>query len=271
MFKRREFKDRVVVITGAAGGIGSALAERFGRAGARLGLLDLDGDGARALAEKLTRLGIENRAVEVDITDAKACHGAMQEAITHLGEIDLLINNAGLTHRSSFTTTAAKVYERVMAVNFFGTLYCTQAALESLVAQKGMIIAISSIAGLAPLYGRSGYAASKHAIHGLLGSLRCELKPDGVDVMMVCPSFTATNFSFKALGGDGAVTAHPQSTVGRMATPEAVATAIYKAAVRCRRLLVLSPAGISALWVSRLCPALYERLMTRSLRSELKR
>jgi NAD(P)-dependent dehydrogenase (short-subunit alcohol dehydrogenase family) len=271
MFKRRDFKNKVVVITGAAGGIGSALAVRFGAAGARLGLLDLDGDGASSLAKKLSLKGVKSRAVGVDITDEKGCRGAINEVISHLGEIDLLINNAGLTHRSAFATTEAKVYEQVMAVNFFGTLYCTQTALASLVAQKGMIIAISSIAGLAPLYGRSGYAASKHAINGLLGSLRCELQPDGVDVMIACPSFTATNFSFKALDGDGAITAHPQSTVGRVATPQAVAAAIYEGAVRCRRLLVLSPAGIASLWVSRLCPALYERLMTRSLASELKR
>jgi short-subunit dehydrogenase len=80
-----------------------------------------------------------------------------------------------------------------MGVNFFGSLYCTKAALDSLIERKGLIIVITSVAGFSPLYGRSGYAASKHALHGLFDSLRTELAY-GVDVMIVCPGFTATGY-----------------------------------------------------------------------------
>ena len=121
------------------------------------------------------------------------------------------------------------------------------------------------------MLGRTGYAGAKHALHGLFDTLRAELKPRGVEVMIVCPSFVDTAISRSALGGDGAVTDHPQSKVGKPDDPADVAEAVFRAAGKGRRLLVLSAVGRLTLWMTRLWPALYERLMARSLRSELER
>lgn len=267
----RDFRGKIVVITGAAGGMGAAFAHRFGEAGAKLGLLDLSVEGIESLAADLRGRGIENLAVACDVTAAEECQAAITSVIKCFGGIDVLINNAGITHRSAFRDTKLGVFQRVMGVNFFGSLYCTKAALESLIERNGLIIAVSSVAGFSPLYGRSGYAASKHALHGLFDSLRTELSPLGVDVMIVCPGFTATGISASALGGDGEITLHPQSTLGRIARPADVADAVFRAAVSGKRLLVLSAVGRLTRLVNKMFPGLYERLMARSLSSELER
>jgi short-subunit dehydrogenase len=111
-----------------------------------------------------------------------------------------------------------------MTVNFFGAMHCTHAALEPLISRRGMIIVISSVAGFAPLIARTGYAASKHALHGFFDSLRSEVEPLGVKVLLVCPSFIQTGIEKNALAGDGDLASHPQSIVAseprRMRLPE---------------------------------------------------
>jgi short-subunit dehydrogenase len=247
------------------------MAAAFGAAGARVALLDIDEVSVIERADQLTANGTTAKGVVCDITDFADCDRAFQEVRTDLGPIDVLINNAGLTHRSAFADTDLEVYRRVMEVNYFGALHCTKAALEDLIAQRGLIVTMSSIAGIAPLLGRTGYSGSKHALHGLFGSLRSELAPTGIGVLLVCPGFTATDFRFRALGADGRVTKHPQSSVGTMATPEQVAAAVVAAARRNREVLVLSAAGKMTRWLMAFNPRLYGRLMARSLRSELHR
>ncbi len=269
MGRRRTFAGSTVVVTGAAGGIGSALCRRFAQAGANVALLDLSEDRLEPVAAELRQLGVPYLALPCDITDESQCVGVMAGIVARFGDIDVLINNAGITHRSAFVDTATAVYRKVMNVNFFGPLYCTKAALPSLARRRGLIVTVSSIAGIAPLYGRTGYAASKHACMGLFGSLRGELRDTGVDVLLVCPGFTRTGLSTSALDGDGSVTRHPQSTVGSLAEPASVADAVFDAASRGRDLVVLTAVGKTTMWLSRLAPALYERLMTRSLRREL--
>jgi NAD(P)-dependent dehydrogenase (short-subunit alcohol dehydrogenase family) len=269
---RRDFRGKTVVVTGAAGGLGAAFARRFGEAGSRLGLLDLNADSIQALSEELQGRGIDNVSVACDVTSEKECQEAIAKVVQRFAGIDLLINNAGITHRSAFRDTNLEVFRKVMGVNFFGSLYCTKAALDSLIERRGLIVVITSVAGFSPLYGRSGYAASKHALHGLFDSLRTELRNAGVDVMIVCPGFTATGIAGRALDGDGQVAQHPQSTFGRIARPEDVADAVFGASCKGKkRLLVLSGVGRLTRIVHKICPGLYERLMTRSLSSELKR
>ncbi len=271
MSRRRDFAGRVVVVTGGGSGLGAAYARRFAQAGAKLALLDLDPAAASNLAAELERGGTQAMGLGCDVRDEAACQGALAAVEARYGGIDVLVNNAGITHRSAFAETGTSVLRRVMDVNFFGSVHCTKAALPSLLSRKGLVIAISSIAGIAPLYGRTGYAASKHAVVGFFSSLRTELAPHGVGVLVVCPGFTATGIGAAALDGDGQPTRHPQSTVGRVATPESVADDVFRAACAGRSLLVLTAAGKAAYLLSRLAPSLYERLMVRSLRSELAR
>ena len=267
---RRSFTGATVLVTGAGGGLGRAIALRFAAAGARIAALDRDAAGVESLRAELQSLGSECIALPCDVTDPAACDRAITAAVLNLGRLDVLVNNAGISHRSGFAATELSVIRRVMDVNFFGAVNCTKAALPHLLRRRGLIVAISSVAGYTPLIGRTGYAASKHAMHGFFESLRTEVAPRGVDVMMVCPSFVATRIDRNALGADGGPVKHAQLTVGRRISAEAAAARIFIAAGRSRRLLLIGNTAQIAWWVSRMAPRLYERLMARRLRGELE-
>ena len=266
-----EFKDKVIVVTGAASGIGAAICDRYAREGASLILLDMDEAGVKAAAGKLKAGGADAEGYRCDVVHEEECNAVIGRVIAERGGIDVLVNNAGITQRSAFVDTEIGVYRRVMEVNFFGSLHCTKAAINSLIKRQGVIIVIESLAGVSPLLGRTGYCASKHALHGFFTSLRSEIRDSGVHIMLVCPGFVETNLQTRALGGDGQVTTHPQSVVGKPTSAARVADEIFKGAQLRKPLLVLTPVGKLSYWISRLFPTLYERLMARQLREELNR
>jgi NAD(P)-dependent dehydrogenase (short-subunit alcohol dehydrogenase family) len=269
--RTQAFKNKTVVVTGAASGIGLALSRTFAGKGAAVALLDVDENGARAQAHCLVEQGAKAAGFGCDVARETECRAAMREVKERFGGIDVLINNAGITQRSAFVDTEAEVYRRVMDINFFGSLYCTQAAIDSIVSRKGMIIVIESLAGVSPLLGRSGYCASKHALHGLFTTLRSEIRPAGAHVMIVCPGFIRTNLQTRALGGDGRVTDHPQSTIGQPDTPENAARIIYNMACKRKNMVVLTTMGKLGYLISRLAPNVYERIMARQFAAELAR
>jgi NAD(P)-dependent dehydrogenase (short-subunit alcohol dehydrogenase family) len=258
----RDFEGRVVVITGAGGGLGSALARRFAAAGARLALLDLQAPATLA-AE------VGGLAVACDVTDAAACEQAMAQVSDTLGPVDVLVNNAGITHRSLLQATDASVLRRVMDVNLFGTVHMTQSALPSLVAQRGLVIGLSSVAGFAPLVGRAGYVASKHAIEGFLATLRVELAGTGLDVLVVRPGFIDTGLQGRALDGRGERATHAQAAIGGRMSAEQAAERIVRAAARRQRTLELTPISKASWLLTRVSPRLYDAVMRRSQRSEM--
>jgi len=268
MAARRDYRGLMVVITGAAGGLGSALCRRFGAAGARVVALDIDGTRAEALAADLQALGVPALGLACDVSDEAACRAAMARATEAYGGIDVLVNNAGISARCLLRDAQPEVTRRVMAVNFFGAVLATQVALESLIARRGQIVVISSIAGFSPLVGRTAYAASKHALHGFFDSLRSELRGEGVDILLVCPSFIATGIEGSALGGDGRRLGAPRKTVGGEATPDEVAQRIVSAAQARQRLCLPAVTARLAWWISRLAPRAYERLMLRRVGAE---
>ncbi len=263
------FKNKIVAITGAASGIGLALAHKFAREGAAIALIDMDKAALDRCEQEFRSSGYRTMTAICDVTDQAMCADAIQAVIQHFGGIDLLVNNAGITQRSLFADTRIEVFRKVMEVNFFGSLYCTKAALDSLIARRGMIIVNESVAGLTPLLGRTGYSASKHALHGLFTSLRCELRDKGVHVLIVCPGFIRTNLQTRALGADGSVTDRPQSRIGKQSTPENAAEEIFEAAVKKKNLLILTFMGKVGYWVSRIAPVLYEKIMTKKFSDEI--
>ncbi len=265
-----DFTGKVVVVTGGASGLGRALADRYARAGARLALLDLDPD---ALAEATGRIqagGVEAIGLVCDVADESSCERAFEQVHARLGDADVLINNAGITHRSAFAATETRVLRKVIEVNLLGSIYCTKLALDGLIRRRGRIAAISSMAGLGPLDGRTAYAASKHALHGLFDSLRSELRSDGVSVTLICPTFVATGIGAAALSGDGGRAPQAQVAVGRVATAEETAEIIYRAIKARRRLVIPSRTGRLSRWINVLAPSVYERLMSRAVRAELE-
>jgi len=268
---KNPFRDKIVVVTGGASGIGRATAMRFAMAGTKTALLDFDVKTLEKTAGEFAGKGFPVFTRKCDVSDQEEVTAAIEAVIDHYGGIDILFNNAGITQRSSFVATDVSVYRRVMDVNFFGAVYCTRAAINSIIERKGMIIVTSSIAGVAPLIGRTGYCASKHALHGFFETLRCEIADNGAHVMIVCPGFTTTSLQTRALDGDGSVTRHPQSTVGKQYTAESVAEEIFKGALKRKPTLVLSPVGKISCYMVRFVPRFYERIMSKRIKKEIER
>ena len=258
------------MITGAGGGLGRALALRFAAAGARIAALDRDQAGLDATRLELESRGVECLASTCDVTDADACARSVTATVSRFGSLDVLVANAGISHRSAFAATRLDVIRRVMEVNFFGAVNCTAAALPHLLGSRGLVIAVSSVAGFTPLLARTGYAASKHALHGFFDSLRAEVGPRGVDVMLACPSFIATGIGRNAVGGDGLPVRHAQVTAGRPLAAERAAEMVVRAAERGRRQLLLGGTARMAWILSRIAPASYARVMARRMRGELE-
>ncbi len=252
--------SKTVVITGAGGGIGAALAREYALADANLALLDINEEAAAETAKMCAGLGAEAVSISCDVTSFEECAGAINQTMERFGGIDVLIANAGITHLSLFAETDISVIRRVMEVNFFGAVNIAKAALPELLRSKGQIVVMSSVAGFCPLPLRTGYSASKYALRGFFETLRAENKRKGLGVLIVCPSYVATDIGNSALGADGnKATLHRPDTEGAISAEEA-ARKIVAAANRRRDFLPVAKGAGLAHFLSRLAPSLLERL-----------
>jgi NAD(P)-dependent dehydrogenase (short-subunit alcohol dehydrogenase family) len=253
-----------VVVTGAGHGIGAALCSRFARAGHAVAVLDVDAEAASAVAKAVTEAGGRAMALRCDVTVSGDARDAVARVVQAWGGVDVLVNNAGLTHVGRAIETDVRVLQRVMDVNFFGAVHCTQAALPSLLERRGRVAVLSSVAGFAPLATRSGYVASKHALQGFFETLRTEHAADGLAVTIVCPSFVRTHIGRRALGVDGRPAGEDARTgVARTIGPEAAADVIFRGIEGRRRLVYVGREARFSGWLVRFAPRLYERLMLR--------
>ena len=240
--------------------------------------LDVDAQALESLKASLDEAGIPGSVQRCDITDEAACTQVAQQIVNDFGGVDLLVNNAGITHFSRFSETSAKTARRVIEVNFMGSVNMTMALLPELIRAKGAIIAMSSVAGFAPLYARTLYSASKHAIHGFFNSLRTELIDDGVQVMIVCPSFIATQGASSAAKPDAAGNANDSGvarpgqateTAGKPLDPDFVAGEIATGILKKKPLLIVGPLARKSYLVYKFLPSLYERVMLKKIRGEV--
>ncbi|MCP4005583.1 MAG: SDR family NAD(P)-dependent oxidoreductase [bacterium] len=184
---------RVAILTGAASGIGRALAQVLATHGYHLELLDINAAEVERLAVSLCQQGFAAQASACDVGDPQEVQSVFDQAIARHPGIDLLINSAGITVYDTVASTSLDDYDRIMRVNFGGTLHCTKALLPSRLRQgRGHIVNMSSVFGLigAPL--QSAYSASKFAIRGFSESLRQELLGSGIAVSCVHPGGVRT-------------------------------------------------------------------------------
>ncbi len=261
------FKNKTVVITGAGRGLGAGLCRQFGKAGAFIVGCDLDQKNLDKLSAELKEMGIEHHLGICDVSNEAAVNQFFKTIHSIGRTVDVLINNAGITNIKMFQDTSNEEIKRVMDINFNGPLYCTRAAFDDVVKNKGSFVIISSVAGFAPLYGRTGYAASKHAVLGFFETLRSELKEKDVHVLVACPGFVATDLrnDYYKKGEDSNNT---KLKVGKNASPDEVAALICAATAKKAPMLVTG-IGKASYVVKRLFPQVYERLMIKKMKSGL--
>ncbi|NUN99776.1 MAG: SDR family oxidoreductase [Saprospiraceae bacterium] len=197
------FQNKVVWITGASSGIGEHLAYAFATQGARL-ILSSRNEAELERVKKRCTAAAQVLLLPLDVAQFGTIPEAVQKATAQFGQIDVLVNNAGISQRALAADSAFEVDQRIMDVNFLGTVAMTKAVLPLMLARRsGQIVVISSVMGKVGFPGRSAYAASKHALHGFFDTLRAEVFRHNIKVTILCPGYVQTNVTVNALKGDG--------------------------------------------------------------------
>ena len=227
-------------------------------------------EGAQATAEAINNNGGSASAVKIDVSNPAEVKQVFDSILKDKKPVDILINNAGITHRSLAGNTDPKVFRKVMAIDWQAPVELAVGLLPALRQQRGCIINIGSMAGWMPVLGRAAYCSAKSALGQFFEVLRAEEKDNGVKVLMVYPAFVNTSIEQNALGADGGKAQHARSTIGGIGEAAPLATAILRAMDRGQTQL-FPHRGIwlaSLLW--RLAPGLFHTLMRRKFAVELQ-
>lgn len=260
------FSHHTIWITGASSGIGEALALAFAAEGTRLALSARREAELQRVAEACRAAGAEAVYVQpLDLADTQSLPRVAQQVLQQAGPVDILVNNGGISQRALALDTRVEVDERLMRVNYLGAVALTKAVLPHMLQrQKGRVVVITSLTGKfgSPL--RSGYAASKHALHGFFDSLRAELAHTPIRILLVCPGFVRTQVSVNALTADGT----PQGTMDEATqngmAPEVLAQQILRAIRQDKEEVWLGGKEVLGVYVKRFFPRLFSRLIAKA-------
>ncbi|HUX53688.1 MAG TPA: SDR family oxidoreductase [Williamwhitmania sp.] len=256
----KNFADKVVVITGASSGIGLALAREFGRRGASIALAARNIVELEKIDAEFRQLGYQSMISKVDVSIEEDCKRFAAEVQAKFGKTDVLINNAGVSMRATFKDLDLSVLHQLMDVNFWGTVYCTKYFYDGLVQARGSLVGVSSVAGFHGLPARTGYSASKYAMHGFLETIRIENLHSGLHVMIAAPGFTASNVRKNALTANGSAQGESPRQEAKMMTAEEVATRIANGVTHRKRQLVMDFDGKATIFLKFFAPKLLDRL-----------
>jgi short-subunit dehydrogenase len=240
------YAGKVVVVTGASQGIGKALSLELAAQRPRLVLAARD-EGA--------------------LEEVASCRALVQRTVEGFGGIDVLVNNAGMGMLARFEdVTDLSLYERLMRVNYLGSVYPTFYALPHLKRSRGQVVAVSSLAGLAGVPMRTAYAATKHAQIGFFDSLRVELMGTGVSVTVVAPYFVQSEIRRRSPGPDGRTVEASPVKEGEIMSAEECARRIVRAMEKRQRMLVMTLKGKLGRWVKLVVPGLVDRMAAAAVR-----
>jgi len=261
-------KNKVVIITGASSGIGKATAFQFAKMGAKVVIAARSVDKLDMIAKEIEAIGAKVLPVKCDVSNENDCKQLISQSIKRFKQIDVLINNAGISMRALFEETDLNVIKNVMNINFWGCVYCTKYALPYLLQSKGSIAGISSIAGYVGLPARTGYSASKFAMHGFLEALRIENLENDLHVLIASPGFTSSNIRNMALVGDGTSQGKSPRTEDKMMSAEEVAFYIYRSIKLRKQRMVLTTEGKMAVFLSKWAPQFLQRMVFSKMKKE---
>lgn len=255
------YKDRIIWITGASSGIGAALARALSEEGATL---ILSARNVKKLEEVRQTLQdpARHEVLPLDLRDIDGMQDVVDEAVGYYGRVDFLFNNGGVSQRSLAIETSIDVDRRLMETNYLGPVALTKALLPSMMSlKKGHIVVISSLTGKFGTPLRSGYAASKHALHGFFDALRAETWKQGIAVTLICPGYIKTDISLNAMVGDGS----PQGTMDKGQAngmlPEVLTKKILRAVEAGKNEVYLGGFERLGVYIKRFFPDMFSRMI----------
>ena len=263
--KEVTFLKNVIIVTGASFGIGEQLALQLADCGAWLALAARTAERLEEVSKQCIQRGGRAIVIPTDVAEKSQCHNLIERTVAKYGRVDTLINNAGFGNAARFEALHdLTLFEKVIQVNFMGSVYCTHYALPFLKETRGRLVGISSLRGKFPSATADGYGASKHAMAGFFDSLRIELADSGVSVTMIYPGWVSTGISSRALKADGNQTriisdhekdAMPVDTCARM---------IIQAAEKRKREVVMTLQGKLGLWLRLIAPGIVDQTARKS-------
>jgi short-subunit dehydrogenase len=261
------FAGKVVVVTGASQGIGRALCLELAAQRPRLVLAARDATALDAVAAECHARGAETLVVPTDVGDEAACRALVETSVERFGGVDVLVNNAGMGMLARFEdVTDLSLYERLMRVNYLGSVYPTFYALPHLKRSRGQVVAVSSLAGLNGVPLRTAYAATKHAQVGFFDSLRIELRDSGVSVTVIAPYFVQSEIRKRSPGPDGRTVEASPVKEAEIMSAEECARLMVRAMERRQRMLVMSLKGKLGRWAKLMAPGLVDWMAAEAVR-----
>jgi short-subunit dehydrogenase len=267
---------KIIVITGASDGIGAEVARQLAashKAGVGLVLAARKMDALQAVAAKCEAFGAKSLCVRTDVGVREDCTSLVAQAVAKFGRVDALINNAGISAQALLEEVPADKlswYEDVMRVNFWGSVWCTHAALPALIAAKGSIVAVSSLAGIVGVPGRTAYSASKFAQAGFFEALRAEMRAHGVSVTTAYPGVVLTQIRQHGLNAHGQALGSSGLKEDGAMTVEECARLIINGMNSRDREVVMTGKGKLGRWLKLIAPGLVEKMALNAVKSEFQ-
>jgi short-subunit dehydrogenase len=267
---------KIFVITGASDGIGAEMARQLAAAhGAQAGLVlaARNQDKLEAVAAQCRALGAQTKVAPVNVSDEAQCRALIDLAVQAFGRIDALINNAGVSAQALFVDVKPQDlhwYEKLMKINLWGSVWCTHAALPYLKASRGHIVAVSSLAGLVGVPGRTAYSATKFAMTGFFEALRAELKSSGVSVTTAYPGVVATRLRYHGYNATGEAAGSSGLKEDKAMSVEECARLIIDGMNRRQREVVMTAKGKLGRFVKLIAPGLVEDMALAALKQDVR-
>lgn len=267
---------KVFVVTGASDGIGAEMARQLAarhKGGGAIVLAARNEPALAAVAAGCEAMGAQTLVVRTDVSDEAQCRALMAATAGRFGRIDALINNAGMSAQALFEDVRAEDlawYEQLMRINLWGSVWCTHAALEHLKASRGHIVAVSSLAGLIGVPGRTAYSATKFAMTGFFEALRAELRGAGVSVTTAYPGVVATQIRYRGFNAAGVAAGSSGLKEDTAMSVQECARLILDGMQQRKREVVMTGKGKLGRFMKLIAPGVVENMALAALKDDVK-